>query len=92
MQLRIKHQMFGKGKQSELDTGCEATGIGDVTRAANASAVQFRQSIDEIVFFALQPIVHAEVDDFDLFRDGVAFHELPCISMRRTEKEHIDVT
>ena len=59
---------------------------------ATCLAVQVarRQSIDEIVLIALEAVVHREIDDFELLRKVVAFHELLCIAMSGTEKQYID--
>ena len=54
------------------------------------AAVQFRQAVDEVVVVALDAVVHGEVDNLQLFRYVVAFHEFLRIAVGGAEKEDVD--
>ena len=86
----IEQQVLCQWQQAQLDTSSEATRIGHVLALADGATVQFRQTVDEVVVVALDTVVHAEVDNLQVFRHIVAFHELLGIAVSCTEEEDID--
>ena len=82
--------MLGQRQQAQLDAGGKTARIGHVLAMADGTAVQFGQTIDEIMVVALQAVVHAQVDDLQVFGHVMAFHELARIAMRRTEEQYVD--
>ena len=85
-----QHQILGKRKQTELDAGCKTAGIGYVLCRTSGTAVQFRQTVDKVVVVAHNAVVHREVDNLQVFRYVVTFHEFLCIAVGSAEKENID--
>ena len=57
---------------------------------ADGTTVQFRQTIHKVMVVALDAIVHAKVDNLQVFRYIVAIHEFLGITMSGTEEQHID--
>ena len=91
VQVRIQHQMLGQGQDPQLDAGGETAGVRDVAGVADAAPVQFGQAVNEIVFGAFDPVVHAEVDDLHVFGHAVALHELLRVAVGGTEEEEVDL-
>ena len=56
----------------------------------SGTAVQFRQAVDKVVVVAHNAVVHREVDNLQVFRYVVTFHEFLCIAVGSAEKENID--
>ena len=59
-------------------------------RRTGSTAVQFRQTIDEIMIVTLDTIIHREVDDLQIFRHVVAFHKFLRVAVGSTEEKHVD--
>ena len=89
VQVGVQHQMLGQREETQLDTRGEATGVGDMLRLANPTAVQLRKAIDEVVRPVLDAVVHAQVDNLDGGRHLVALHELLRVAVRGTEEEAV---
>ena len=87
----VQHQVFGQGKQAQLDAGSEAAGVGYVLGRAGGATVQLGKAVDEVVVVALEAVVHREVDDFQVFGHVVALQELARVAMGGAEEEHVDV-
>ena len=89
--VAVQHQVFGKRKQAQLDAGGEATGICHVFRLAGGAAVQFRQTVDEIVVGRSDAVIHGEVNDSQLFGHVVALQELLRVAVGGAEEEHVNL-
>ena len=87
----VQHQVLGKRKQSQLDAGCEASGVGNMLCRTGSPAVQLGQSVNKVMVIALDAIVHGEVDYFQVFRYVMAFHEFLGVAMCRAEEKHINL-
>ncbi len=74
----------------ELDAGCKAAGVGNMLRRAGGTAVQLGKAVDKVVVVAFDAIVHGEVDDLQVFRYVVTFHEFLCISVSGTEEKNVN--
>ena len=85
-----QHQVLGERKQTKLYAGCKTTGIGYVLRRASGPAVQFRQTVDKVMVIAFDTVVHGEVDNLQVFRYVVAFHEFLCVAVGGTEEKDVD--
>ena len=85
-----QHQILGKRKQTKLDAGCKTAGVGYVLRRTSGAAVQFRQTVDKVVVVTFDTVVHGEVDNLQVFRYIVTFHEFLCISVGGTEEKNVD--
>ena len=55
-------------------------------RRTGSTTVQFRQTVDEVMIVTLDAIIHREVDDFQIFRHVVAFHEFLRVTVGGTEE------
>ena len=85
-----QHQILGKRKQTKLDAGCKTAGVGYVLRRTSGATVQFWQTVDKVVVVTFDTVVHGEVDNLQVFRYVVTFHEFLCISVGGTEEKNVD--
>ena len=85
-----EQSLAGGRQQGQLDAGGETTRVGHVARLADCLAVQLGQSVD-VVVVAFQPEILRQVDNPDMFRDGVFLQELFALSMTEAEKHNIHV-
>ena len=56
---------------------------------AGGAAVQFRQTVDEVVALGLEAVVHGEVYNLQPFGDVVAVHELARVAVGGAEEEAV---
>ena len=59
-------------------------------RRTGGAAVQFRQSVDEVMVVTFDAVIHGKVDNLQVFRYIMAFHEFLCVTVGSTEEENID--
>ena len=59
-------------------------------RRTGSTAVQFRQTVDEVMVVTLDTVVHGEVDNLQVFRYVVAFHEFLCVAVGCAKEKNID--
>ena len=86
----IQQQIFRQRQQPQLYGRCETAGIGNVPRPNYTLTIQLGKTIHKIMFVAFDTEIHRKIDNSQLVGQGMRFHELTCIAMRRTEKETID--
>ena len=89
--VALKQSGFRQRQQSELNAGGEATGVGDVLRAANQVAVQLRQAIDIVIVLSGKAEVLGEVNDADVGGNVVFGKELSAFAVTKAEEDHIHV-
>ena len=73
-----------------MDTGGETTGIGHVLCRTGSSSVQFRQTVDKVMVVTLDTVVHGKVNDFQVFRYVMAFHEFLRVTVSCAEEKNIN--
>ena len=89
--VALKQSGFRQRQQPELNAGGEATGVGDVLRAANQVAVQLRQAIDIVIVLSGKAEVLGEVNDADVGGNIVLGKELSAFAVTKAEEDHIHV-
>ena len=82
--------MLGQRKKAELNTGSETSRVSHVFAVADRPAVQFGQAVYEVMAVRLDAVVHRKVDDLQVLRNVVTFHELAGIAVCRTEEQYVD--
>ena len=59
----IQHQVLGQREEPQLDAGGKTAGIGYMFGFARSPAVQFGQTVDEVMFRRSDTVIHGKVDD-----------------------------
>ena len=86
----IQQEIFCQWQQAQLNTSSKTAWISHMLAMADGTTVQFRQTIHKVMVIALDTIVHAEVDNLQIFRHIVAIHKFLGIAMSCAEEQHID--
>ena len=87
----VEHQVLCQRQQCELHSGGEAARVGYMIGLVHdASAVEFRQTIHEVVSAVFDAEVGREVDDAEFFGHGVCLEERAGVAVRSAAEEHVD--
>jgi hypothetical protein len=86
----VQQQILGQWQQAQLNASSKATGIGYMLAMADSAAIQFRQSVYKVMVIALDSVIHAKVNNLQVFRQRMTLHELLGIAMSGTEEQDID--
>lgn len=88
----VDEEVLSQREECQLYCGGEASGVGDVSCSADdAFAVQFGQSVYEVVCSVFDAVVGAEVDDAGVFGRGVFGEELSCGAVWCAAEQAVDV-
>lgn len=88
----IEQQIFGERNQRELHGHSKASWVGDVFCSADHRlAIQFRKAVDKIMCAVLDAMVACEVDDLEVFGNGVGLDELAGLAGGTAAEQDIDV-
>ena len=87
--VAFEQVLLCQGQEAELNTGCEATGVRNVTALAGGAAVKLGEAVNEIVLARLQAIVHREVNHLQLVGQLCALKELACVAVGGAEIEEV---
>jgi hypothetical protein len=86
----VQQQMLGQWQKSELNACSKASRVSYVLAMTDSAAIQFWQTIYKVMVVRFDAVVHGQVDDFQVLRYIVTFHEFLCIAVSRTEEQYID--
>ena len=93
MHIGVEPAVFRQWEQCQLNGGGKAAGVGNMLGGGgDALAVQFRQTVHEIVHTVGDAEILRKVDDTERFGNLalMLFEERLRESVRRAEKQHID--
>ena len=90
MELIFDQTSSSQRQNSQLYAGGKTTRIGDFCRFFDQVTIQFRQTVNEVVTFAFQPEIMAQINDFYVFRQDVFCQKFLRFSVPHAEKCHIN--